>query len=183
MRLSNIVPVLLPCLAILAINGCTSDQTGTTGTADSTAAAGHDHENGHDHEHEGPHGGHIIELGSDAHHAELTHDDESNRVGVYILDGEAKTAAPIQAESLVINVSVDGKPTQYTLPAVPQEGQAAGTASYFELESEPLNTVVSGKSEAPNTRARINVTIDGKPYVGMIETEPHEHDHDHDHDH
>jgi hypothetical protein len=82
---------------------------------------------------------------------------------------------------VIINVSVDGAPTQYTLPAKPQEGEADGKSSYFELESEPLEVVVSGKSEAKKTHARLNVTIDGKPFVGLIETEPHDHDHGHAH--
>jgi hypothetical protein len=141
----------------------------------------HEHDHGHDHEMEGPHGGHIIELGTEDHHAELTHDDASQKVAVYILGSDAKTANPIKAESVTINVSEDGQPTQYVLPAVPQAGETDGNTSYFELVSEPLNKVVSGKSEAKSTQARLSLTINDKPFVGMIETSAHDHDHDHGH--
>jgi hypothetical protein len=164
---------------------------GCGGGSDSGKAEKDGHEHGHEeaghdeHEHgeEGPHGGHIIELGVEDYHAELTHDDAANKVGVYLLGSDAKAAAPIEAADVKINVSEDGQATQYVLPAVAQEGESGGKASYFELVSEPLNKVVSGKSEAKSKKARLSLEIDGKPYVGLIEVEPHDHDHDHGHDH
>jgi hypothetical protein len=161
---------------IVALHGC-SQGPATTPVGETTAVAEHAHD------HEGPHGGHIIELGAPDHHAELTHEDASHRIGVYILDGAAKTAAPIAAESVTINVAEDGEPTAYVLPAVPQPDDGEGGASYFELVSEPLCKVICGESEAETTTARISITIDDKPFIGIIETEPHEHDHDHDHGH
>jgi hypothetical protein len=149
-----------------------------------SADAAHQHvaddDHAHDHGDEGPHGGHIIELGTEEHHAELTHDDQEHRVGVYFLGDDAKTPKPIDAKSVTINVSVDGKPAQYELPAVWQRGER-GKASFFELVSEPLSLVVSGKSESPRTHARLSVTIGDKPYVGLIETAEHEHEHEHAH--
>jgi hypothetical protein len=136
--------------------------------------AGHAH---HDHGHEGPHGGHIIELGSAHHHAELTHDEETHRVGIYILDGRAAQLAPIEAQSVTIIASVDGESSQYELPAVPQPGDPEGRASYFELESEPLHAIVAGEAEAETTHARLSLTIEGQRYVGLIETDPHDHHH------
>jgi hypothetical protein len=170
---------ILACSALVAFHlfgsiGCVKVDSGT-----STAAAGHDHA----HAEEGPHGGHVIELGSETHHAELTHDDESHRIGVYLLDESAKAAAPIEAESVIINVTEDGKLTPYVLPAAPQPDDGDGKASYFELVSEPLCAVICGESKAESTRARISITIDGKPFVGIIETDPHAHDHNHDHAH
>jgi hypothetical protein len=161
---------------VLGLAGCVKVESGA---GESASADGHEHA----HDHEGPHGGHIVELGSETHHAELTHDDESHRIGVYLLDGDAKTAAPIAAESVTINVSEDGKPTAYTLPALAQPGDGSGMASYFELVSEPLCAIICGESPAESTTARISITIDGKPFVGIIETDPHAHDHDHDHAH
>ena len=160
--------------ALMGFPGC-GQQAAESGSAPSEHAAAHDD---HDHSLEGPHGGHIIELGTEDYHAELTHDDAAHRVGIYFLGDDAKTAKPIDAKSVTINVSVDGQPTQYTLPAVPQPGETEEKSSYFELVSEPLHVVVSGESESPRTNARLNVTIDGKPYVGPIETEKHEHDHE-----
>jgi hypothetical protein len=173
--------VALVSLFFIGLNGCGTDQAPAP-EGDETAAAD-DHDAEHDHPAEGPHGGHIVELGTEDYHAELTHDDDAHRVGVYFLGGDAKTPQPIDAESVMINVSVDGIPTQYTLPAVPQAGDSEGKSSYFEFVSEPLTIVVSGKSESPRTTARLSVQIDGKPFVGLIETEAHDHDHDHDHAH
>jgi hypothetical protein len=171
--------VALIALCLFGLIGCGKGPSVAPATTSSTAAAPDEHA----HHHEGPHGGHVIELGSESHHAELTHDEAEHRVGIYVLDGEAKAAAPIDAESVTINVSEDGKPTQYILPAAPQPGEAAGASSYFELVSEPLCAIVCGESAAPDTRVRVSITIDGKPYVGMIETGEHEHDHDHAHGH
>jgi hypothetical protein len=169
-------------VTLAGFSGCGNGDK-TAANDGKSAAHDHDHGQGHDHSALGPHDGHIIELGTESHHAELTHDDDENRVGVYILDGEAKGAAPIEAEFVVINTSVDGQPTEYVLPAVRSPEDAEEKSSYFELVSEPLTVIVSGRSDKPNTRARINVEIDGKPYVGIIETEHHDHNHDHSHGH
>jgi len=142
-----------------------------------TAAADHEHS----HDEAGPHNGHIVELGADGYHAELTHDDVEHLTGIYILDGSAKAAAPIDAKSVTIRVTVADKPSEYELPAVTQPGDPEGKASYFELVNEELCKVVCGDVEEAKN-ARVNITIDGKPYVGSIETH-HEHEHDHDHDH
>jgi hypothetical protein len=168
---------VLVAVFLTGIAGCGGSQSA------STAAHDHDHPHVHEHEPAGPHNGHIIELGSETHHAELTHDDESHIVGVYLLDASAKEIAPIEAESVTINVAVDGVPTAYVLPAVRTPDDAEGQASYFELVSEPLCKVVSGGSESEDTTARISISINGKPFVGIIETHPHDHGHDHDHPH
>jgi hypothetical protein len=174
-----IVTCGLVAIGMWGLTGCGDGKSKAPGGGETAEAHDHDHE----HAEEGPHGGHIIELGAEGHHAELTHDETTHKIGVYVLGGDAETAAPIEATSVTINVSVDGRPTQYELPAVPQAGEAGGKSPYFELVSEPLCAVVCGESEKPNTNARLSLNIDGKPYVGMIETEPHEHGHDHDHDH
>jgi hypothetical protein len=166
-------------ICLCGFGGCGSSRPAAEGEHGAEAA----HADEHAHAEEGPHGGHIIELGNEDHHAELTHDETAHIVGVYFLGSDAKTATPIEAESVMINVSLDGEPSQYTLPAKPQDGEGDGKSSYYELQSEPLEVVVSGKSEAKKSHARLNVTIGGKPYVGLIETQPHDHDHDHGHAH
>jgi hypothetical protein len=172
--LSIVAQSALVAIWMFAASGCSQSPTAAT-------SAKTEHE--HAHEVEGPHGGHIIELGAPNHHAELTHDEQSHRIGVYLLDGSAKAAAPIAAESITINVSIDGTSTPYMLPAVAQPGDAEGKSSYFEIDSEPLCKIVCGESEAENINARISIPIDGKPFVGIIDTDPHEHDHGHDHGH
>jgi hypothetical protein len=184
MRTLLAAAVVLMAWCLFNVSGCAKGEPdgGTVVADDHGHDHGHAHGDEHSHGDEGPHGGHIIELGGEEHHAELTH-DETHKVGIYLLGGDAKTAAPIEAESVTINVSVDGKPTQFVLPAVPQTGETDGKSSYFELVSEPLETVVAGESEAKNVQARLSLMINGKPYVGLIETAAHEHDHDHGHDH
>jgi len=174
MRIQIFTTGVLMGLCLFGLNGCGKGPTGGE-----TAGDEHAHDDEHAHGVEGPHGGHIIELGTEDHHAELTHDETTHKVGIYLLGSDAKTAAPIEAESVTINVSTDGVPSQYVLPAVPQAGEAGGQSSYFEIESEPLCDVVCGESEAKSTQARVSLTIGGKPYVGLIETAPHEHGHEH----
>ncbi len=175
MRTEIAVKLVLIGLCLVGLNGCGKERPG--GSA--VGGAGDEHA----HADEGPHGGHIIELGTEEHHAELTHDDATHKVGIYLLGSDAKTAAPIEAESVTINVSADGVPNQYVLPSVPQTGESAGKTSYFEIVSEPLCDIVAGESAAKSTQARLSLSIGGKPYVGLIETAPHDHDHGHGHDH
>src|SRR5688500_11354595 len=106
---------VLMTVFLLGLVGCDSSQSGAP-----AATASHAHPHEHSHEPAGPHNGHIIELGSKTHHAELTHAEQSHTIGVYLLDSDAKELAPIEAESVTINVAVDGKPTPYVLPAVRQ---------------------------------------------------------------
>ena len=168
---------VLVTVFLLGLAGC-GKQSGAP-----AATASHEHPHEHSHEPAGPHNGHIIELGSKTHHAELTHDEESHTIGVYLLDSDAKELAPIEAESVTINVAVDGKSTPYVLPATRRLEDPEGQSSYFELVSEPLCAVVCGESESTDTTARLSITIDGKPYIGIIDTTAHDHGHDHSHDH
>lgn len=129
------------------------------------------HEHGHEHAHaeHGPHDGHLIELGSGKYHAEMVHDDASGLVTIYLLGEDAKTAAPIAEESLIINAVVDGKPQSFTLAAKPLEGEPEGQTSRFELADPALLAA----TDDPKSKARFNVTIAGSPFVGEIEAHDH----------
>ena len=177
MRIQIFTTSLLVAICLFGLNGCGKGPAGANAGGET---AEHDD---HDHAMEGPHGGHIIELGTEDHHAELAHDEATHKVGIYILGADAKTATPIEVESVSINVVADGEGSQYTLPAVPQAGESGGKTSYFEIVSEPLCKIVCGESDAKNTKARISFKIGDDPYVGMIETEPHDHNHEHGHEH
>lgn len=150
-------------LAMVAWVGC--NNSANNGGAKQVAQ----HED-HAHPEEGPHHGHLIELGAEEYHAELTHDDATKTVTVYLLDSSAKKAVAIAETELVVNLVVDGAPRQAKLAAAPQEGDPAGQSSRFSLTDEKLLDAL----EAPKTTGRINVTIGGKPYTGQIEH--HEHD-------
>jgi hypothetical protein len=154
-------------LCLIGLNGCDRNRD-VPAAGESTGVRPHGHSHGH-----GPHGGHIVELDTHEYHAELTQDDASHRVGVYLLDANAEAAAavPIETASVTIAVSVDDKPTEYTLPAVTQPDDVAGKSSYFELESEPLLAILSAP-QAATTPPELKVTVDGKTYTGVID-DPH----------
>lgn len=145
---------------------------------------GHDHEgeaeNGeHQHSSVGPHGGDLIELGNEEYHAELVHDDASEQVTVYILDGRAKATVPIEQTALMLNLIVDGKPAQFKLQADPVSGDPAGRASRFSANDPQLCESLC----AEGVKGRLNVQIDYRSYVGSIEHTAHSHDHEHGHKH
>src|SRR5829696_9292877 len=54
----------------------------------------------HDHGAEGPHGGALAEWGEEEYHPEFTVDHATQEATVYVLDGSAKKAAPIDAKEL-----------------------------------------------------------------------------------
>jgi len=160
--------------AILALMGCNSSSTPPASSG--TPAAdhkGHDHAT-EGHAEEGPHHGHLIELGEEEYHAELTHDDATKTVTVYLLDKEAKAPVAIADAEIVLNLVVDGQPLQAKIAAASQEGDPAGQASRFSITDEKVLEAL----EAPKTTGRLNVTIAGKAYSGTVEH--HEHgDHKH----
>lgn len=132
-------------------------------------------DHGHDHPSEGPHHGSLIELGKEAYHAELVHDEKSGAVTIYILDGGVKKSVPIKAESVQINAKHDGKGHQFTLAAAPEANDPKGQSSRFSTQDKAVGELL----EDHDTEARLVLEIDGKSYTGKIPA----HDHDHDHAH
>ncbi|MBL8851502.1 MAG: hypothetical protein JNG89_17595 [Planctomycetaceae bacterium] len=164
-RIHPAYPALLG-IFLFTLSGCGG---GPAPASTVTSQAGHDHEHAHaDH---GPHGGDLIELGSDEYHAEVVHQD-GGKLGVYILDGAAAVAVPIDAGEITLNVVVDGQPAQYPLTASPTETDAAGKASLF----------VSADGQAHNAlhregaTAKLVLTINGRSYQGAV---MHSHSHEH----
>lgn len=157
-------------------SGCGSDTHAPKGVATGKPAATEEHKEGDGHAHkegahaeEGPHHGHLIELGKEEYHAELTHDEAAKTVTVYLLDGEAKSAVPIPDPDITLNLVVGGKPTQFKLPAKPQTGDPEGESSCFSIADEALLEAL----EAPKTTGRLNITIKGKDFVGTVEHHEH----------
>jgi len=132
------------------------------------ADTGHD-----DHAEEGPHHGHLVELGQGEYHAELTHDDATKTITVYLLGPDAKTPVVIAEPEITLNLKTSAEPAQVKLVAAPQEGEAAGTSSRFTLVDEKTLELL----EAPKTSTRLNVNIDGKVYSGTLEHHDHGHEH------
>ncbi|HEY4721770.1 MAG TPA: hypothetical protein VII92_07985, partial [Anaerolineae bacterium] len=84
--------------AAFGLAGCGKTATESGGAA---AEAHDDHEHGH--AEEGPHGGHIVELGEEEYHAEVTHDDATHKMEVYLLDAAVKNSVAIENATVTIN--------------------------------------------------------------------------------
>lgn len=159
--------------ATFAFVGCYKE----AGKPNPQEAAALRHEEGHGHAEEGPHKGSLIELGKEEYHAELVHDDAAHKVTIYLLDGAAQKPVGSADKELVVNLVVAGKPQQFKLPAAPQEGDAAGQASRFEVVDEAFCEAL----DAEKTTGRLNVTIAGKTFSGDVAHGGHDHDHGHKH--
>ncbi len=146
---------------------------------------GHDHgEHGHDHPSEGPHHGHLVELGNEEYHAELVHDDDAGTVTIYLLDGTAKQAVAIDAAELMVNLKHDGRGEQFKIAAVPDDGDPNGKSSRFISDDPEL----AEDLDREGAEAILVVKIAGKSYRGDMSHDHDDHGHgdhekDGDHDH
>lgn len=135
---------------------------------ESSATAHDDHEHGH--AEEGPHHGHLVELGNEEFHGEIVHDDAAGKVTIYLLDKAAKAPAAADSDQVMVSLVIEGQPKQFVVKAVD-----AGKRDQFESSEKELVEALDHDKEA---RGRLNVTIGSKPYVGTIAHEKHG-DHDH----
>jgi len=183
----------LSIVASITLVGCgdSPKSSGSSAHADHDEHAdhdGHDH-SGHDHSdhghaEEGPHQGSLIELGNEAYHAEMVHDEATGTVTVYLLDSAAKTSVPIDATELLVNLTHDSAAEQFKLAANPQENDPEGKSSRFvSTDAELVEDL-----DLEGVEAKLVTTIAGKQYRGDIhhDHEGHQHgegEHDHDHSH
>ncbi|MGC4001813.1 MAG: hypothetical protein QM811_01120 [Pirellulales bacterium] len=114
--------------------------------------------------HSGKHGGTLIELGQEEYHAELVIDEKSGLCTIYLMDGALAKDVPIPAKELTINLTVKGKPEAHVLAAKPQTGDPAGQSSRFETADKTLHESL----EDHDTKGRLAVEINGKPYSGDV---------------
>ncbi len=134
----------------------------------------------HQHPTEGPHGGHLIELGDEEYHAELLRDEKTNTVTIHLLDGPAKKTVAVAQPEITLQLLRDGKFVKYTLKAVQsKDASEKGTASEFKIVDQSLTEALCHDEK---TQGRLQVTIDGKPYIGTVKLSCHDHDDEHDHD-
>ncbi|MFG0263949.1 MAG: hypothetical protein ACF8AM_02200 [Rhodopirellula sp. JB055] len=124
----------------------------------------------HGHPENGPNGGELIELGKEAFHLEMLHDDQS--VTLNVLDSAATETVVIEASELTVSLKHDGNVKTFTLPASPN---GDGMASTFRVtDAEMAAWMEEGAVGA------VTLEIKGKTYTGSIS---HDHDHGaHDHD-
>ncbi|MGM0489947.1 MAG: hypothetical protein ACQESR_24720, partial [Planctomycetota bacterium] len=103
---------------VVALTGCGGSSAKAPGTVNGRQAGdGHEHggEATPEHPVEGPHGGHLIELGNEAYHAELLHDETKDSVTVYVLDAAGTKPVAISQPEIVLQLFRDGKFVKYTL--------------------------------------------------------------------
>ena len=133
----------------------------------------HSHAHGHDGHGAGPHDGTLADWGGGKFHVEFTVDHDKQEATVYVLGDDEKTAVPIKASSILLNIKAPK--FQIELTATPLDGEAEGTASRFVGKHESLGKV-------QEFAGSISGEVDGTPYVGDFQEEPHgEHVHDHKH--
>ncbi len=174
--------VVLAMVVVLSLNGCGSDSSDTHSGQTPEGPSPTAQDPGDVHPTEGPHGGHLIELGNEEYHAELLHDEQAHTVTVHLLDAAGKQPVAAGQPEIMVQLFQDRQFVSYALKAVPKAGDAADTASEFQIVDQALCNILSHEDKV---RGRLQVTIDQQPYTGTIEHESHDHEgHDHEgHDH
>lgn len=106
-------------------------------------------EEAHDHDHpaHGPHGGALVELGTDEKYHSEWATDESGKVTVWILDGTGEKEVAIAAEKVTITAKDPQGERSFDLAAVNRATGDKTAASQFEVEG-----------------------ADGKELLGVLET-------------
>jgi len=179
----NVFAYLCVTAVSLSLAGCGSSSTETPserieGTPPPLASeADHGDDAVHAHPSEGPHGGHLIELGNEEYHAELLHDENTHTVTIHLLDGAGKQPVAVPLPEVTVQLHQDGQFVKYALKAVQGEG---GAASQFEAVDAALCDALCHEDEL---RGRLQLTIQGKPYTGAIEHSSHDEDGHEGHDH
>lgn len=130
----------------------------------------------HEHGEEGPHGGHLVELGEEEYHAEVVLDVTTKAVDVYLLASDPHKPAPVDAKQVVLELTIDGKTEPHVAKPSPQKDDPPGKSSRFILANDP--DVKAKIDDEHELTGRVKVTINGKAYSGEIT-----HDHGSHHDH
>ncbi|MAT15605.1 MAG: hypothetical protein CMJ46_10090 [Planctomyces sp.] len=136
-------------------------------------------EDDHDHHEHGPHDGHLIDLGEHAYMAEVVYDATNHALGVYILDHDEMKAFPIDQQEIKAHLHFGDEEQEFTLAAKPQEGEAEGKSSYFELAGN--EEIKEHVTDVEDLEGEIIATIEGETYEGMLSHDHDDHDHGHDH--
>jgi len=185
--ISRLATVYLIVLTVIGLSGCFGTQQTIPAPSEQEGDA-HGHDHGAHGAHDGPHGGQVVVLGGNhEYHAELVKDTDAKQVSVYMLDGQMKPLA-IAADSVTINLTINGKPQSFTLAAVnPTDGKAeqfdaVDAALYEALLYEAFYEAMEDQSPTPtHVTGRLSVTIDGTPFIGNLELSAHDHGDGHDH--
>ena len=139
----------------------------------------HDHHHHHhDEEHKAPHGGTLVALGDHQYHAEIAWDETAKTITVYVLDGEAEKAVPIDAKEIVLAIGIGKNAETHKFTAKPQENDGDGKCSRFVSSDKAL---FDKFHDSESTSGQIDLPIGEKTFPGVVAHDHHDHDHDHDH--
>lgn len=175
MKIQNFFASLLTVACLFGFVGCKQETASITPTIE-TDDHGHEHAEGQDardhtvagHGHgAGPHDGTIADWGGGKYHVEFTVDHEKTQATAYVLGGDEKTPAPIDAKTIELNI-VDPE-MMVTLNASPEENDPDGKASRFIGTHEKLGVVQEYEGSMTGL-------IDGTPYTGDFKEEAHDHE-------
>jgi hypothetical protein len=166
---------LVVLLAVAGFVGCAPSEADKKAKTKPAEQANHDHDHDHDHAHvhNGPHGGKIAVVGDEKYHLEWTHDDDSGKVALYVLDKDGKKEVAIAAPKLTVVTKMGDKEETFELEAVDRTDDKTAK---FELVSKDLLGVMEQLSE------KITATIPELEIAGEKFTNVKIEEHDH-HDH
>lgn len=120
-------------------------------------SGGESKQKGHEHPTEGPHHGALVEWEDEDYHIEVLADRGTGVVTAYVLGRDAKTAAPIGSDKLVL--AIKDPAVQVELKPTPEATDPKGKSSKFvgtlpeATKGRKLEGTIGGK-------------VDGKPYSG-----------------
>ena len=126
----------------------------------------------HHHEHaQGPHEGHLIELGDEEYHAELVFDEKTKTISVYILGSDPNESHAIEAKSITLKLSIEKTEVAFALEASPKDGDPEGKSSRYVLAND--EKIATHIHDAEELEGQVEITIDGTDFTGKIS---HEHE-------
>jgi hypothetical protein len=171
---SGLYAGLLAC-GLLGFSGC--DSGTEVRQFDDTAGDNVENTTPHEEHAHGPHDGHVVELGGDDYHAEVTYDAAGRTLTVYLLQSDLKTPLGTEATTLSVRLTIDEKKEAFELTAAETGKTAEGLATEFKQTGSQLPESIK---DAEGLIGEVVVTIGGKQLRGDI---THDHGHDHGHDH
>lgn len=183
MRFSQKFQVAVCGLGLAFFVGCSSnDETRTFDANDTDASAEAEHAHDHDHEHEhaeGPNGGHVLEVGEEQYHLEVVFDEKGRTLTAFVYGPDAKTAYPIEVETIDFDQEVDDKEHEIPLAAKPLDGEPKGKSSRFVAEGKAIPDSIKKESDL---EGHFHLDIGDDHFHVDLEHGDHDgHDHGHDH--
>lgn len=115
-------------------------------------------EKGHDHPETGPHKGVLAEWGEEEYHVEIVIDNKTKEATVYILDGEAKKAKPIDVKEVTLTLKQKPAVT-VKLKSKPDKDDPTGKSSRFVGTDDAF-------AKHQDFEGTVSAKIGTKPYSG-----------------